>query len=116
MCPQWGDAGKGPLPDSTATGAARATPSRSPWVPGARRSRRATPPAPDDVLTSTISVPGGVPTRRIPAYANTHGYDSDVFDLGAALRRSGDQLGFRLVAHRDAAWAGALLVAVDAQG
>ncbi|MET7458105.1 DUF3344 domain-containing protein [Streptomyces sp. NPDC005574] len=69
----------------------------------------------DDVLNSTISGPGAAPVERAPAYANTLGYDSDVFDLGNALRRGGDQLAFRLVSHRDAAWAGALFVAVDAQ-
>ncbi|MFD9389621.1 DUF3344 domain-containing protein [Streptomyces sp. NPDC060000] len=67
----------------------------------------------DDVLNSTISEPGEAPAARVPAYANTLGYDSDVFDLGPGLRRGGDQLTVRLVSHRDAAWAGALFVAVD---
>lgn len=69
----------------------------------------------DDVLNSTISEPGDVPAERIRAYASTLGYDSDVFDLGPALRHGGDQPGFRLVSHPDAAWAGALFAAVDAQ-
>ncbi|MEV0484640.1 DUF3344 domain-containing protein [Streptomyces sp. NPDC050508] len=69
----------------------------------------------DDVLNSTISDPGAAPAERAPAYANTLGYDSDVFDLGKALRPGGDQLAFRLVSQRDAAWFGALFVAVDAQ-
>ncbi|MEV0734532.1 DUF3344 domain-containing protein [Streptomyces sp. NPDC050549] len=69
----------------------------------------------DDVLNSTISAPGAAPSERAPAYANTLGYDSDVFDLGKALRPGGDQLAFRLVSQRDAAWFGALFVAVDAQ-
>ncbi|MEU5630231.1 DUF3344 domain-containing protein [Streptomyces rishiriensis] len=67
----------------------------------------------DDVLNSTISEPGEAPAARVPAYANTLGYDSDVFDLRRGLRSGGDQLTVRLVAHRDAAWAGALFVAVD---
>ncbi|MFG2571283.1 DUF3344 domain-containing protein [Streptomyces sp. NPDC048481] len=67
----------------------------------------------DDVLNSTISEPGEAPGARVPAYANTLGYDSDVFDLRRGLRSGGDQLTVRLVAHRDAAWAGALFVAVD---
>ncbi|MFE9673418.1 DUF3344 domain-containing protein [Streptomyces sp. NPDC006259] len=67
----------------------------------------------DDVLNSTISEPGAAPAARVPAYANTLGYDSDVFDLRADLRRGGDQLAFRLVSQRDAAWAGVLFVAVD---
>jgi hypothetical protein len=69
----------------------------------------------DDVLNSTISDPAAAPSERAPAYANTLGYDSDVFDLGKALRPGGDQLAFRLVSQRDAAWCGALFVAVDAQ-
>ncbi|MEV0171935.1 DUF3344 domain-containing protein [Streptomyces sp. NPDC050803] len=69
----------------------------------------------DDVLNSTISEPGAAPAERAPAYANTLGYDSDVFELDPALRAGGDQLAFRLVSQRDAAWAGVLFVAVDAQ-
>jgi hypothetical protein len=69
----------------------------------------------DDVLNSTISAPGTASAGRIPAYPNTLGYDSDVLDLSRALRRGGDQLVFRLVAQRDAAWVGALFVAVDAK-
>ncbi|MFI5687143.1 DUF3344 domain-containing protein [Streptomyces sp. NPDC051636] len=69
----------------------------------------------DDVLNSTISEPGTAAPRRVPAYANTLGYDSDVLDLGPGLRGGGDQLAFRLTSQRDVAWAGALFVAVDAQ-
>ncbi|MFC8512487.1 DUF3344 domain-containing protein [Streptomyces sp. NPDC057257] len=68
-----------------------------------------------DVLNSTITEPGATPARREPSYSNTLGYDSDVFDLGGALGRGGDQLAVRLVSQRDAAWAGALFIAVDAQ-
>ncbi len=78
------------------------------------RARRRRQPR-DDVLNSTISDPAAASVERAPAYANTLGYDSDVFDLGKALRPGGDQLAFRLVSHRDAAWFGALFVAVDAQ-
>ncbi|MFE7645626.1 DUF3344 domain-containing protein [Streptomyces phaeoluteigriseus] len=67
----------------------------------------------DDVLNSTISEPGAAPAARVPAYADTLGYDSDVFDLRADLRRGGDQPAFRLVSQRDAAWAGVFFVAVD---
>ncbi|MFG2938231.1 DUF3344 domain-containing protein [Streptomyces sp. NPDC048282] len=69
----------------------------------------------DDVLNSTINDPGPVSARREPAYANTLGYDSDVFDLGTGLAQGGDQPTFRLVSQRDAAWAGALFAAVDVQ-
>ncbi|WP_030600868.1 DUF3344 domain-containing protein [Streptomyces fulvoviolaceus] len=68
-----------------------------------------------DVLNSTISEPGAVAAARVPSYPNTLGYDSDVFDLGMALRPGGDQLALRLVSQRDAAWAGALFVTVDAK-
>ncbi|MFE4663972.1 DUF3344 domain-containing protein [Streptomyces sp. NPDC056716] len=64
----------------------------------------------DDVLNSTVT---GAPGRREPAYEQTLGYDSDVFEIGSALRRGGDQLAFRLVSQPDAAWAGVLFVAVD---
>ncbi|QNP72640.1 DUF3344 domain-containing protein [Streptomyces roseirectus] len=84
---------------------------------GAGRSTRLSDAANpgDDVLNSTISEPGEAPAAREPAYASTLGYDSDVFDLSEGLRRGGDQAAFRLVSSRDAAWAGALFVAVDAR-
>ncbi|MEE1834780.1 DUF3344 domain-containing protein [Streptomyces sp. SP17KL33] len=69
----------------------------------------------DDVLNSTISQQGALVTGRTPAYANTLGYDSDVLELDDEIRRGGDQLAFRLVSQRDAAWVGALFVAVDAK-
>ncbi|MBE4739433.1 MULTISPECIES: DUF3344 domain-containing protein [Streptomyces] len=69
----------------------------------------------DDVLNSTISQPGAVVGGRTPAYANTLGYDSDVLELDDEIQRGGDQLAFRLVSQRDAAWVGALFVAVDAK-
>ena len=51
----------------------------------------------------------------MPAYANTLGYDSDVFDLDGLLTRAGDRASFRLTSERDAAWAGVLFAAVDAR-
>ncbi|MFF7307644.1 DUF3344 domain-containing protein [Streptomyces sp. NPDC008137] len=68
----------------------------------------------DDVLNSTISEPGA-DASRVPAHANTLGYDSDVFDLGGGLQQGGDQATFRIQSQRDAAWAGVLFVAVDAR-
>lgn len=68
----------------------------------------------NDVLNSTISEPGE-DAARVPAYAHTLGYDSDVFDLGRGLQQAGDQATFRLQSQQDAAWAGVLFVAVDAQ-
>ncbi|MEU9893071.1 DUF3344 domain-containing protein [Streptomyces phaeochromogenes] len=69
----------------------------------------------DDVLNSTISEPGRTAPGRTPAYPNTLGYDSDVFELDKGLRHGGNRLDFRLVSPRDTAWAGALFVAVDAK-
>ncbi|GAQ63273.1 hypothetical protein [Streptomyces scabiei] len=69
----------------------------------------------DDVLNSTISEPAAPAAGRTPAYSNTLGYDSDVLELGDEIRRGGDQLAFRIVSQRDAAWVGALFVAVDAK-
>ncbi|MFB7930876.1 DUF3344 domain-containing protein [Streptomyces sp. NPDC056039] len=68
----------------------------------------------DDVLNSTISEPGA-DASRVPAHANTLGYDSDVFDLGSGLQQGGDQATFRIQSQQDAAWAGVLFVAVDAR-
>ncbi|MEU7422879.1 hypothetical protein [Streptomyces sp. NPDC040750] len=82
-------------------------PPRTPVVP------RDTPGPPDDVVHPTITEPGDVPGVRVPAYVNTLGRDSEVSYLGAALRRGGDQPGFRLVAHRDASRAEVLSVAMD---
>ncbi|MDX3212979.1 DUF3344 domain-containing protein, partial [Streptomyces scabiei] len=69
----------------------------------------------DDVLNSTISEPAALAAGRTPAYSNTLGYDSDVLELGDEIRHGGDQLAFRIVSQRDAAWVGALFVAVDAK-
>ncbi|MEW2166919.1 DUF3344 domain-containing protein [Streptomyces sp. NPDC007084] len=69
----------------------------------------------DDALNSTISEPGRGAAKRVPAYSNTLGYDSDVLELGKGIRSGGDQLAFRIVSHRDAAWVGALFAAVDAK-
>ncbi|MEU0333261.1 hypothetical protein [Streptomyces sp. NPDC006193] len=86
-----------------------ARPRRTPVAP----SGPAHPP--DDVRRSTIIGPGAVPAWRGPAYADALGQDREVFDLRTPLRRGGDQPGFRLVAHPDAARTGALLAAVDAR-
>lgn len=69
----------------------------------------------DDVLNSTISDPGTSEPQRVPRYARTLGYDSDVFDLGAGLRHGGDRLVFRVTSQRDVIWTGVFFVAVDAQ-
>ncbi|MFD5658521.1 DUF3344 domain-containing protein [Streptomyces hirsutus] len=68
-----------------------------------------------DVLNSTVSGPAGAVPSRVPAYANTLGYDSDVFPLGHGLLHAGDRVGFRLSSQQDAAWAGVLFTALDAR-
>ncbi|MFI8945210.1 DUF3344 domain-containing protein [Streptomyces sp. NPDC053750] len=69
----------------------------------------------DDVLNSTVGGPGGSAPTRVPAYANTLGYDSDVFALAGRLPHAGDDATVRLTSERDAAWAGVLFAAVDAR-
>ncbi|MET9729205.1 hypothetical protein ABZZ79_00640 [Streptomyces sp. NPDC006458] len=66
----------------------------------------------DDVPNPTT---GGAAGAREPAYAHNAGPGPDAFEPTAGLRRGGDQPGSRLVPSRDAAWAGVLSVAVDAQ-
>ncbi|MEU5042077.1 hypothetical protein [Streptomyces griseorubiginosus] len=68
-----------------------------------------------DVPNSTIGEPGPAAGRCRPSRSNTFGRGSDVFDLGKVPGSGGDQLAFRLVAQRDAAWAGVLCAAVDAR-
>ncbi|RVU27514.1 DUF3344 domain-containing protein [Streptomyces antnestii] len=68
----------------------------------------------DDVLNSSISEPGRAQPRRVPAYANTLGYDSDVFTLGRGTRQRGPGLDLRMISRRDTAWIGVLFAAVDA--
>ncbi|MFF1687076.1 MULTISPECIES: DUF3344 domain-containing protein [unclassified Streptomyces] len=69
----------------------------------------------DDVLNSSISEPGRAQPRRVPAYANTLGYDSDVFALGRGIGQRGPGLDLRMTSRRDTAWIGVLFAAVDAK-
>ncbi|MFC8128410.1 DUF3344 domain-containing protein [Streptomyces sp. NPDC057302] len=68
----------------------------------------------DDVLNSTISEPGRQ-IARTPAYANTLGYDSDIFRLDGGLKADRKGLLIRLASQRESAWAGVLFAAVDAK-
>ncbi|WP_077801479.1 DUF3344 domain-containing protein [Streptomyces sp. JHA26] len=68
-----------------------------------------------DVLNSTIGGPAAASPARVPAYGNTLGYDSDVFDVPGGMPRAGDQATVRLASERDDAWAGVLFAAVDAR-
>ncbi|MWA13367.1 DUF3344 domain-containing protein [Streptomyces sp. BA2] len=67
-----------------------------------------------DVLNSTISEPGRQ-SARTPAYANTLGYDSDIFRLDGGLKADRKGLLIRLASRRESAWAGVLFAAVDAK-
>lgn len=67
-----------------------------------------------DVLNSTISEPGRQ-SARTPSYANTLGYDSDVFRLNGALKADRKGLLIRLASQRESAWGGVFFAAVDAK-
>ncbi|WP_405778500.1 DUF3344 domain-containing protein [Streptomyces sp. NBC_00859] len=84
---------------------------------GGRRARAvsdAANPA-DNVMNSTISDFGRSVTAREPAYANTLGYDSDVFDLKPALSRGADSLNFHFSAESRGYFLGALFVQTDSR-
>lgn len=69
----------------------------------------------NDVFNSTVGEAGRERAGdRVPAYANTFGYDSDVFTLDRALRPGGRGLRLEFAAHRDSVWLGALFVQADA--
>lgn len=65
-----------------------------------------------DVMNSTVT-DFGRPTVRWPAYRNTLGFDSDVFDITPALRSGGDRLTFRFTARDPGNLLGALFVQTD---
>ncbi|MFG2892724.1 hypothetical protein [Streptomyces sp. NPDC048248] len=68
----------------------------------------------NDVMNSTIT-DYGRDTVRLPAYRNTLGFDSDVFDIKSALRSGGDRLTFRFDP-RDAGYlVGALFVQAESR-
>ncbi|MGY5082061.1 hypothetical protein ACWIGX_34025 [Streptomyces nigrescens] len=67
----------------------------------------------NDVMNSTVT-DFGRPTMRWPAYRNTLGFDSDVFDITPALRSGGDRLTFRFTTTRNPGYLlGALFVQTD---
>ncbi|WP_330175301.1 DUF3344 domain-containing protein [Streptomyces sp. NBC_01498] len=69
----------------------------------------------NDVMNSSISDLGSNHIKRQPAYKNTLGYDSDVFDLREALAPGGDTVNVSFRTGRDSVWLGAFFVAVDAR-
>ncbi|MFI6083840.1 DUF3344 domain-containing protein [Streptomyces sp. NPDC051217] len=69
----------------------------------------------DDVMNSSIADDGINQIKRQPAYKNTLGYDSDIFDLREALVPGGDTMNVSFRTGRDSVWLGAFFVAVDAR-
>ncbi|MDC7338866.1 hypothetical protein [Streptomyces lydicus] len=65
-----------------------------------------------DVMNSTITEFGRDSVRK-PAYRNTLGLDSDVFDLSPALRSGADRLNFRFTARNPGYLLGAFFVQAD---
>ncbi|WP_443076196.1 DUF3344 domain-containing protein [Streptomyces sp. NBC_01716] len=68
-----------------------------------------------DVMNSSIADDGINQIKRKPAYKNTLGYDSDIFDLREALVPGGDTMNVSYRTGRDSVWLGAFFVAVDAR-
>lgn len=68
-----------------------------------------------DPMNSTISDHGRIEERREPAYRNTLGFDSDVFDLGQALTKGGRTMTVRFNAEGDGYHLGALFLQTDAR-
>ncbi|MGW7491777.1 hypothetical protein [Streptomyces sp. NPDC054786] len=66
----------------------------------------------NDVMNSTITE-FGRQTKRLPAYRNTLGFDSDVFDITPALRSGGDRLTFRFTTRSPGYLLGALFLQTD---
>ncbi|UGY90540.1 DUF3344 domain-containing protein [Streptomyces gobiensis] len=69
----------------------------------------------NDVMNSTIADHGRNATGRQPAYENTLGYDSDVFDIKPALKAGGSRLHFRFGTRDEGYQTGALFVQADAR-
>ncbi|MFE0648867.1 DUF3344 domain-containing protein [Streptomyces sp. NPDC059534] len=67
----------------------------------------------NDVMNSSITEFGTGRTVRFPDRTNTLGYDSDVFDLGGALREGGDRVEVRFGSRKDTVWLGALFFQAD---
>lgn len=66
----------------------------------------------NDVMNSTITDFGQEAARR-PAYPDTLGFDSDVFDITPALRSGADRLTFRFTTRNPGYLLGALFVQAD---
>ncbi|MDG9704678.1 hypothetical protein [Streptomyces sp. DH37] len=80
----------------------------------AYRVRDAANPA-DDPMNSTITDHGRPAPHRLPAYANTLGYDSDVHGITPALAGGGDSLTLRFTTDDEGYQLGAVFLQVDAR-
>lgn len=69
----------------------------------------------NDVMNSSMADVGVNQIKRQPAYKNSLGYDSDLFDLREALVPGGDTMNVSFRTGRDSIWLGAFYVAVDAR-
>lgn len=69
----------------------------------------------NDVMNSSIADYGTSVDSRRPAYRNTLGYDSDVFDIAPALRSGGSALTFRFGTRDEGYLTGALFLQADAR-
>ncbi|MFD7326973.1 DUF3344 domain-containing protein [Streptomyces sp. NPDC059875] len=67
----------------------------------------------NDVMNSSITDFGAGRVERLPDHQNTLGYDSDVFDLGGALRHGADRFHVRFGTREDTVWLGALFLQAD---
>ncbi|MCM2578233.1 DUF3344 domain-containing protein [Streptomyces meridianus] len=68
-----------------------------------------------DPMNSTISDHGRIEERREPAFRNTLGFDSDIFDLRRALTKGGRKMTVRFNAEGDGYHLGALFLQTDAR-
>ncbi|WUX67849.1 DUF3344 domain-containing protein [Streptomyces sp. NBC_01429] len=68
-----------------------------------------------DVMNSSITDFESEPLKRQPAYPNTLGYDSDVFDLRGALATGAHRLSVRIGAEKSPLWVGVLFAEADAR-
>lgn len=69
----------------------------------------------NDLMNSTISDLGSPVTTRRPAYRNTLGYDSSVFDVSPALVQGADHVTLRLAAGTDRHHLAAVFLQADAR-
>lgn len=67
----------------------------------------------DDVFNSTITTLGAQTRSRTPAYLNTLGYDSDVFDASQAFRNGDTSMRLTLATDGDAYLPGVVFTQID---